>query len=53
MIDTSSNKPFKNSKPFPQTTTQFIGWKSQYPENRLDKYGQYTKPLKSFLVEYH
>ena len=43
--------PDKSSKPFPQTSTQFIGWKSQEPENNLEKYGRYTKPTKTFLSD--
>ena len=48
---TNCGMPDKNCKPFPQTTTQFIGWKSKNPENNLEKYGRYTKPTKTFLSE--
>jgi len=48
---TNCGVPHKNCKPFPQTTTQFIGWKSKDPENNLERYGKYTKPTKTFLSE--
>lgn len=48
---TNCGAPHKNCKPFPQTTTQFIGWKSKDPENNLERYGKYTKPTKTFLSE--
>ncbi|XP_066927356.1 ciliary microtubule inner protein 1-like [Clytia hemisphaerica] len=47
----SRSVPDKSSKPFPRTSTQFIGWKSQDAENNLEKYGRYTKPTKTFLSE--
>lgn len=43
--------PHKSSKPFPQTTSQFVGWKAKDSKNSLEKYGRYTKPTKTFLKE--
>ncbi|XP_057291058.1 uncharacterized protein C20orf85 homolog [Hydractinia symbiolongicarpus] len=45
------NTQSKQDTSFPKTSTGLIGWKSSNPKMNLERYGNYAKPVRTFLCQ--